>query len=983
MFNNAPVAPAGHTAASGASSWPPNDVRAYTFHPSERPSWTSPHLIRLNPSLGDGDVGRWPQTGPAPEGGVIVHLPKEHPKHLEWRKTGGEHLIRELGLYDSRNPNWMLTDLPTGLGLFEKQLNSNPYSNTRERFIAGHHGIKISSPRGLAQHIAWYISNKRGTWRQYVEVRGNYSSVARVGDLAWIAVDMGKGTSHISMWPVIVRKNEAAARKGKRVVDLEALVMDGVWDDVDPSGVLPWMGWEPPGMDAMVARVKTIDWRKETKRRTQVELMIQGTESVERAFILAYQVAKWIAAIQLRSPPRVEMGRHLIAPNVASAGSVANPKVAYLSLMASVGTARYLSHTWVAFGPEVLHLGDCVRLVPDVDLPHFASSALTPVENRMLRTSLVLRITKFIRGGKGCPLIVRGRLYEMNESQKGEDLNKLSNHVPDDTEDRNAIGRVGADLPENYAGLPPAWAACRWRCLTASVDLLAEQIAGRYEPFPGMSLKYQTKNVALGESALKTAKIECGKAVELGICTKKLLMAGLELFGDRVPKILAPNGINGGEDERVAIAEEQALIVGSGEFGAATALSLIKGPYAKHAHLITILDRAVDPPAVDAASSDLNKIVRQDYCDPFYGALAFESIKRWRSPEWSKNYFESGVAVGAEKTHSQAAYIKGSLALNQTPEMYTEGLKAFALRSNEEVKRAFPKGVVMGDMSTKEFYYNQMGGWANARGAVVDTVARLRAAGVHFAAGEAKELIFALKNGKRDVRGVRTTTGKEFTADFVISTMGAWTPQVLPELAEECLPTGQIVATIQLTKEELKVYKDIPVTLFLDNGFYSFPPNHEGIIKLAIHSKGWLSPTSTLPSLPRTTLTPGCEKQNIPDVSVKELRALFSEVYPELAKKEFIGTRLCWYSDRPSGDWLLDYHPQYRSLFVCAGDSGHGFKFMPVIGDLIVKGISGSFSKAEKDVWGWTHNVPERIDGSRAFAKARELDPIPAVRAKL
>lgn len=51
-------------------------------------------------------------------------------------------------------------------------------------------------------------------------------------------------------------------------------------------------------------------------------------------------------------------------------------------------------------------------------------------------------------------------------------------------------------------------------------------------------------------------------------------------------------------------------IVGGGEFGTATALSLVKGAYAQHGSLITILDRSATPPSNDAASSDLNKVGR-------------------------------------------------------------------------------------------------------------------------------------------------------------------------------------------------------------------------------------------------------------------------------------------------------------------------------------------------------------------------------------
>lgn len=50
------------------------------------------------------------------------------------------------------------------------------------------------------------------------------------------------------------------------------------------------------------------------------------------------------------------------------------------------------------------------------------------------------------------------------------------------------------------------------------------------------------------------------------------------------------------------------LIVGAGEFGSTTALSLAEGPYRGHESLITVVERGAEPPALDAASSDYNKV---------------------------------------------------------------------------------------------------------------------------------------------------------------------------------------------------------------------------------------------------------------------------------------------------------------------------------------------------------------------------------------
>lgn len=78
------------------------------------------------------------------------------------------------------------------------------------------------------------------------------------------------------------------------------------------------------------------------------------------------------------------------------------------------------------------------------------------------------------------------------------------------------------------------------------------------------------------------------------------------------------------------------LIVGAGEFGATTAVELLRsGNYSS----VTILDRAETIPAVDAASTDINKAVRFDYPDEAYAVLAHEAVQRWSKPEWKGVYF--------------------------------------------------------------------------------------------------------------------------------------------------------------------------------------------------------------------------------------------------------------------------------------------------------------------------------------------------------
>lgn len=81
----------------------------------------------------------------------------------------------------------------------------------------------------------------------------------------------------------------------------------------------------------------------------------------------------------------------------------------------------------------------------------------------------------------------------------------------------------------------------------------------------------------------------------------------------------------------------------------------------------------------------------------------------------------------------------------------------------------------------------------------------------------------------------------------------------------------------------------------LDNGFYIFPPNPDGLIKVATHAAGYTNPVGpSSASVPRTKLTPGAEDGMIPKEMLARLRAGLGEHLPEFKNRDFVSTRLCW-----------------------------------------------------------------------------------------
>jgi sarcosine oxidase/L-pipecolate oxidase len=56
-----------------------------------------------------------------------------------------------------------------------------------------------------------------------------------------------------------------------------------------------------------------------------------------------------------------------------------------------------------------------------------------------------------------------------------------------------------------------------------------------------------------------------------------------------------------------------------------------------------LADRSADPPEEDAASSDINKIIRPDYSDAIYARLAQNAVDEWtNNPTWKPYFHQSG-----------------------------------------------------------------------------------------------------------------------------------------------------------------------------------------------------------------------------------------------------------------------------------------------------------------------------------------------------
>ncbi|KAF8589336.1 FAD dependent oxidoreductase [Ramaria rubella] len=410
--------------------------------------------------------------------------------------------------------------------------------------------------------------------------------------------------------------------------------------------------------------------------------------------------------------------------------------------------------------------------------------------------------------------------------------------------------------------------------------------------------------------------------------------------------------------------DRHVLIVGAGAFGLSTALHLLLRGWKN----ITILDRSPILPAPDAASTDINKVVRSSYSDPTYTRLAREAISAWKNKEdWGDTYHECGVLLrGGEGTYANLA-LKNDI---------DHGARVEQLRSSDEASPLFPVGVPLGPLISSGFqgYVNFDGGWAYAKQGVELLLAKVRKLGARV---EPNKPVCGLME---DGLGVKLDDNSEVRADLIIIASGSWTPSTFPDLgiSERVLATGQSIATIQLSETEAKTYETVPIVLDYTSGFYIFPPDASNLLKFALHSAGYThtrNVSGVAVSTPRTHISHP-DQGTIPLEMAESLRTALASLYPDLGQRPFSNTRMCWYADTPDSDWLIDFHPAHPSVLFATGGSGHAFKFLPILGRLVADRLEGKLDPAlvEKFSYTRTRSTGHLVDPTRPFSVPKELD---------
>ena len=356
------------------------------------------------------------------------------------------------------------------------------------------------------------------------------------------------------------------------------------------------------------------------------------------------------------------------------------------------------------------------------------------------------------------------------------------------------------------------------------------------------------------------------------------------------------------------------IVVGAGINGVTAAIEL-----RKRDHDVVLIDPGPLPHEL-AASTDISKAVRAAYgADEEYTDLAKRSIDLWR--KWNEQfgvelYHEVGVMFVRRREMKP-----GDFEFESFKMLKKRGHKIERMNSARFWKR-FPAW-------NPELYLDGVleleAGYAESGRVVSTLVRRAKSLGIELREGVR---FSQLDDDDRRVKGIVLDDGQRIAGDIVVMAVGAWTPYLLPFTKKFFRSSGQPVFHLKPQQPDLFAPQRFPVfgADITTTGYYGFPINRDGLVKIANHGPGReMSPEST--------------ERAVTAEDEKNLREFLATTFPALADAPIVYSRVCMYCDTHNGHFWIARDPEREGLVIAAGDCGHGFKFAPVLGEIIADSV--------------------------------------------
>lgn len=193
-------------------------------------------------------------------------------------------------------------------------------------------------------------------------------------------------------------------------------------------------------------------------------------------------------------------------------------------------------------------------------------------------------------------------------------------------------------------------------------------------------------------------------------------------------------------------------------------------------------------------------------------------------------------------------------------------------------------------------------------------------------AGAALHFRTPVRAWRRDGDGfVIDAGGRSWNVDRIVVSVGAWAPRWLDGVGSSL--RVRRVAMFWFEADDWERYRvgRFPVHVWDDPErlrLYGFPAHGDPAsgVKVAFFRAG-----------------PECDPDGVDRVvgaaEIEAMRTHLASRIPGLAGA-CLDARVCLYTDSPDEHFVIGHHPETEGVVIAAGFSGHGFKFVPVVGEI-------------------------------------------------
>ncbi len=182
--------------------------------------------------------------------------------------------------------------------------------------------------------------------------------------------------------------------------------------------------------------------------------------------------------------------------------------------------------------------------------------------------------------------------------------------------------------------------------------------------------------------------------------------------------------------------------------------------------------------------------------------------------------------------------------------------------------------------------------------------------------------------------GIKVITDKSiYYSKKLIITAGAWSGKMIPGLNTSLKITRQIIVWVKPTDEKKFMPDRFPCWMVADDKregvLYGFPYllkeqfGDPGGLKFAWHHPGEVT-------------DPDHVNRTITKEETADLIQQVAEYIPAVANAALVAAKTCLYANSPDENFIIDHLPDSDGdVTIACGFSGHGFKFVSVVGEIL------------------------------------------------